>query len=47
VADPLRIEASTRAMLDYQVKIGAIREAPSLDGLFDASLYQRVRAART
>ncbi|MDO9499622.1 ABC transporter substrate-binding protein [Falsiroseomonas sp.] len=46
VADPLLIEASTRAMLDYQVKLGAIRQAPSLDGLFDNSLYQRARAAR-
>ena len=39
VADPRAIINSTRALLDYQVVLGATKESPPLDGLFDASLF--------
>ena len=39
VTDPRAIAESTRALLDYQVVLGATKESPPLDGLFDASLF--------
>lgn len=41
VADPRTITGSTRALLDYQVVLGATKEAPPVDGLFDDSLYRQ------
>jgi len=41
VADPRDIMASTKALLDYQVKLGAFAEAPSIDGLFDRRFYEK------
>jgi NitT/TauT family transport system substrate-binding protein len=41
VADPQAIMESTKALLAYQVKLGAIAEAPSLDGVFDRRFYEK------
>jgi NitT/TauT family transport system substrate-binding protein len=41
VNDPAAISSATKAMLDYQVKLGALEAAPSLDGLFDRSFYAK------
>jgi NitT/TauT family transport system substrate-binding protein len=47
IADPRRIVDSTRYMLDYQVRLGATRDAPSLDGVFDTGPFLRALAARS
>jgi NitT/TauT family transport system substrate-binding protein len=39
VADPKAIMVSTRSLLAYQVKLGALTTAPTLDGLFDPRFY--------
>jgi NitT/TauT family transport system substrate-binding protein len=44
VADPRRIVDSTRRMFDFQVRIGATRDAPSLDGVFDTGPFLRATA---
>jgi len=44
IADPRRIVDSTRHMLDFQVRIGATRDAPSLDGVFDTGPFLRATA---
>ncbi len=44
IADPRRIVDSTRQMLDFQVRIGATRDAPSLDGVFDHGPFLRATA---
>jgi NitT/TauT family transport system substrate-binding protein len=41
VADPQTIVASTKALLDYQVKLGVVEKAPATDGLFDLSYYEK------
>jgi NitT/TauT family transport system substrate-binding protein len=40
-SDPRRIEDSTRQLQDYQVKIGALQKAESLEGLFAFDVYGR------
>jgi sulfonate transport system substrate-binding protein len=40
VADPQAITDSTKALLAYQVKLGAVTEAPSIEGLFDRRFYE-------
>lgn len=40
-SDPRRIEDSTRKLQDYQVKIGALQKAESLEGLFAFDVYKR------
>ena len=44
VADPRVITAAVARMQDFQVKIGALQSAASLEGLFDASYYERAVA---
>jgi NitT/TauT family transport system substrate-binding protein len=41
IADPRIIVDATQLMQDFQVRIGALDRAVSLDGLFDASFYLR------
>lgn len=41
VVDPKAITESTKALLDYQVTLGAVAQAPSVDGLFDRSFYEK------
>ncbi len=40
-ADPQSIVESTKALLAYQVKLGAVAEAPSIEGLFDRRFYEK------
>jgi len=40
-SDPRRITESTVQLQDYQVKLGALSKAESLDGLFDLAVYDR------
>ncbi len=42
IADPRLIEEPTRRMLAYQAEIGDFDKAPSMDGLFDTSVFARV-----
>ncbi len=44
VADPKAIEAATKAFLAYQVKLGVLKTAPSLKGLFDDHYYAKAVA---
>jgi NitT/TauT family transport system substrate-binding protein len=44
--NPETIVAATSKLQDFQVKIGALQRAASLDGLFDASFYRRAVAAQ-
>ena len=44
VADPKAIEKATEAFLAYQVKLGVLKSAPSLNGLFDESYYAKAAA---
>jgi len=44
VTDPDSIRAATKAMLDFQVKLGVLDAAPSLDGQFDRSYYDKATA---
>lgn len=44
VADPQAIMDSTKALLAYQVKLGAVTEAPSIEGLFDRRFYEKAAA---
>jgi NitT/TauT family transport system substrate-binding protein len=46
VADPQAILEPTKALLAYQVKLGAITEAPSVDGLFDRRFYEKAVAEK-
>lgn len=41
IADPAAIQAPTKAMLDFQVELGALAKAPNMDGLFDSSFYAK------
>jgi NitT/TauT family transport system substrate-binding protein len=43
-SDPRRIEESTKKLQDYQVKIGALQKAESLEGLFAFDVYSRAAA---
>ena len=43
--DPRTIIEPTKAMQDYQVKLGSLRQAVSLDGLFDTSFFEKAPAA--
>jgi NitT/TauT family transport system substrate-binding protein len=43
--DPRAIIAPTKAMQDYQVKLGSLRESVSLDGLFETRFFERAPAA--
>jgi NitT/TauT family transport system substrate-binding protein len=42
--DPRRIIAPAKAMQDYQVKLGALREAAPLDALFEPGFFLRAQA---
>jgi NitT/TauT family transport system substrate-binding protein len=42
VVDPKAIIESTRALLAYQVTLGVSDKAPSVDGLFDSSFFEKV-----
>ena len=44
--NPETIVAATAKLQDFQVKIGALQRAVSLDGLFDASFYRRAIASQ-
>lgn len=44
VVDPQAITESTKALLAYQVKLGALPLAPSVEGLFDRSFYEKAAA---
>lgn len=39
--DPTVIVEQTAILRDYQVKLGAVKQAPALDGLFDATFYEK------
>jgi NitT/TauT family transport system substrate-binding protein len=41
VANPTAIRSSTQSLLAYQVKLGSLAKAPTLDGLFDPSFYEK------
>jgi NitT/TauT family transport system substrate-binding protein len=41
VVDPQAIMESTKALLAYQVTLGALDKAPSVDGLFDRRFYEK------
>lgn len=43
--DPRGIIAPAKAMQDYQVKLGSLRESPSLDALFDTRFIERAPSA--
>ncbi|WP_439573740.1 ABC transporter substrate-binding protein [Phreatobacter sp.] len=43
--DPQAIIAPTKAMQDYQVRLGSLRQAVPLDDLFDTRFHQRAPAA--
>lgn len=44
-SDPRRIEESTQKLQDYQVKIGALQKAETLEGLFAFDVYSRAASA--
>jgi NitT/TauT family transport system substrate-binding protein len=46
VVDPQAITESTKALLDYQVKLGVVSQAPSVEGLFDRSFYEKTKTAK-
>jgi len=41
VSDPKAILAPTKAMLDYQVKVKTLTEAPDINKLFDLTFYEK------
>jgi NitT/TauT family transport system substrate-binding protein len=41
VADPQSIAGSTKALLEFQVKLGVTDKAPTTEGLFDRSFYEK------
>jgi len=43
--DPRAIIQPTKAMQDYQVKLGSLRESVSLDGLFDTRYFEKAPSA--
>ncbi|MBX9990336.1 ABC transporter substrate-binding protein [Phreatobacter oligotrophus] len=43
--DPRAIIQPTKAMQDYQVKLGSLRESVSLDGLFDTRFFEKAPSA--
>lgn len=43
--DPRKIIGPAKAMQDYQVVLGALRESPSLDALFDTRFFERAPSA--
>jgi len=43
--DPRAIVQPTKAMQDYQVKLGSLRESVSLDGLFDTRFFEKAPSA--
>jgi NitT/TauT family transport system substrate-binding protein len=45
VSDPRRIIESTAKLQDYQVKLGALKKAAPLDGLFAVGVYDRAIAS--
>lgn len=47
IGDPRLIVGPTKAMLDYQVAIGTLKKAPSLDGFFDPQFYVAAQAPAT
>ena len=47
VADPQAIMEPTKALLAYQVKLGAVTEAPSIEGLFDRRFYDKAVSKKT
>lgn len=46
VSDPKRIIESTAKLQDYQVKLGALKKAESLDGLFAVKVYEDAVAGK-
>jgi NitT/TauT family transport system substrate-binding protein len=47
VVDPKVITQSTRALLAYQVVLGVADKAPSVDGLFDLSFFEKAKSEKT
>jgi len=45
-SDPRRIIESTAKLQDFQVKLGALKEAAPLDGLFALDIYDRATASK-
>ena len=45
VVDPRTVIEPAKAMEAYQVKLGSLKEASSLDGLFDVRFYEKARQA--
>jgi NitT/TauT family transport system substrate-binding protein len=43
--DPRQIIQPAKAMQDYQVKLGSLRESPPLDALFDTRFFERAPSA--
>ncbi|MCZ8315178.1 ABC transporter substrate-binding protein [Phreatobacter sp.] len=43
--DPRAIIQPTKAMQDYQVKLGSLRESVSLDGVFDTRFFEKAPSA--
>jgi NitT/TauT family transport system substrate-binding protein len=44
VVDPRAITESTKALLAYQVTLGVVDKAPSLDGLFDSTFFEKTKS---
>lgn len=47
VVDPNAITESTKALLAYQVTLGVADKAPSVDGLFDSSFFDKTRSEKS
>jgi NitT/TauT family transport system substrate-binding protein len=47
VVDPEAITQSTKALLAYQVTLGVVDKAPSVDGLFDSSFFEKTKSGKS
>jgi len=47
VVDPKAITESTKALLAYQVTLGVVDKAPSVDGLFDSRFFDKTRSEKS
>ena len=47
VVDPRAITESTKALLAYQVTLGVVDKAPSLDGLFDSTFFEKAESEKS
>lgn len=47
IVDPRAIVESTKALLAYQVTLGVAEKAPSVEGFFDASFYEKATTEKT